>query len=183
MNITDVAHTGQHWHTRKPQPRMAAACPCLLSIAGSLSELYSYHYILGVKVSMPRKSLGFATKLAICIHSFLNIIIPSSFSKNQEGKFNHSYQCEASRHTSVTFNTNFSTGQSENGQIWSCDSSSHCCCSSGIDTCIHFIKAKPSVIKHQCRQVPRPGLYNLIRHVFSSFLTFSILLQEHSQLN
>lgn len=46
----------------KPQPRVAVAHPLLLSIAGSLSELYSYHYILGVKLSMPRKSLGFAHK-------------------------------------------------------------------------------------------------------------------------
>lgn len=58
----------------KPQPRMSVAHPFLLSIPGSLSELYSYHYILGVKFSMPRKSLGFATKPTICIYIFLNAI-------------------------------------------------------------------------------------------------------------
>lgn len=75
MNITDVHHR----HSGKPQPRMALAHPFLLSIAGSLSEPYSYHYILGVKFSMPRKSLCLATKPAVCIYSFLNIIIVISF--------------------------------------------------------------------------------------------------------
>ena len=57
MSITDV----RHWHSGKPQPRMVAAHPFLLSIDGSLSELYSSHCVLGVKFSMPRKNLGFAT--------------------------------------------------------------------------------------------------------------------------
>lgn len=85
---------------------------------------------------------------------------------------------EASRHTSDTFNTGFTTGRSDNGQILSCDSSSQSCCFSLIDTCIHFIECKVVIIKCQCRQVPKPELYNSIPHIFSSFHTFSILLQE-----
>lgn len=68
---------------QKPQPRRSVAHP-LLSIAVSLSELYFYPFILGVKFSMPRKSLGFATKSTICIYIFLNIIIVISFKNTQE---------------------------------------------------------------------------------------------------
>lgn len=68
----------------KPQPRMAVEHPFLLSIAGSSSELYSYHYMLGVKFSVSRKSLGFPTKPTIRIYIFLNIIIVISFQNTRE---------------------------------------------------------------------------------------------------
>lgn len=68
----------------KTQPRMVVEHPFLLSITGSLSELYSYHCILGIKFSMPRKSLGFATKSTMHIYIFLNIIIVISFQNTGE---------------------------------------------------------------------------------------------------